>query len=93
MKYIVPALLLASSAACADTSAQANDTQKGVAGQTSGAIALDSPRPNGNAAQSNILPNVAKMAVAPAEFLSASQYQPQSLQTSGPSPLYSLSAP
>lgn len=92
MKYIALALLLVSSAACADTSAQANDTQKGASGQTSGTT-LDGPRPNGNVAQSNILPNVVKMAGAPAEFLSASQYQPQPIQTSGPTPLYSLSHP
>lgn len=91
MKCIVLALLLVSSAAVADPSAQANEARSGPS--TIGTAPPDNPRPNGNVAQGNILPNVAKMAAVPSELLSAPQYQPQPFQTSGPSPLYSMSPP
>ena len=93
MKYGILSLILASSAAFADTPVQANDKQKAANDQPPGMSAPDNSHRNSNPAQGNVLPNAAQIAVAPPEFLSVPQYQPQPLQQNQPSPLYSLSPP
>ncbi len=88
MRYVILALILVSSTAFADATAQANDAQKGTNGQASGIAAPDNSNRNVNSAPGNVVPNGGQKASVPAEFLSAPQYQPQPL--SPPSLLYSL---
>ncbi len=88
MKYLILCLILASAAAFADASAPVNDKQKGLNDQTP---ATDIAHRSINNAQGNVLPNASHhVAVAPSEFMSAPQYQPQPLPQNSPSPLYSL---
>ena len=91
MKYVILCLVLVSSAAFADAAVQANEKQKAANDQPPGTPATDNSSPK--TAQGNVLPNTSHhAAVAPSEFLSAPQYQPQPLPQNGPSPLYSLSS-
>jgi hypothetical protein len=92
MKYGILFLVLVSSAAFADTPVQTNDKQKGPNDQQPGVSAPDNSHRD-NSAQGNTLPSVSQIAVAPSEFLSAPQYQPQPLKQNLPSPLYSLNPP
>lgn len=92
MKYSVLSLILASSAAFADTPVQASDKQKAANDQLPGMSAPDNSHRNSNPAQGNVLPNAARIAAAPPN-LSALQYQPQPFQQNQPSPIQSQSSP
>ncbi len=92
MNYVILCLILLDSAAFADPLVMPNEKQKGPSDPASAVIAQDGSHHNLHTAQGNVLPNASYIAVAPSEYLSASQYQPQPLPQNGPSPLYSLNS-